>query len=350
MGTEQAVVHKDAVQVLANGPVEQHGHNSGINAAGQGTDNMLVADLGPGLFHHALHKGGHGPVGSQVGNLEEEVFQHAGAIHAVVHFGMELHGIDAAFLIGHGSHIQGVGAGRDPEAGRHLQHAVAVAHPHLGGGGHVLPQGGLARYLQHGRAVFPGVGLRQASAQGVREQLHAVADAEHRDAELQQSLVQPGRVSAAHTGRTAGQHKGLGLHGPDLVGRDRTGMDFRIDASFANSAGDELCDLRAVIYDNDLVGHIPVPSCRGWPKSRPLREARGCLEKEGLFPRKRCNDCVDVLTCDDVRGPGEGQMPGRAWSPAPARYVRRAALCPSCQAVRCLMCRCVCPPAPLSIC
>ena len=40
---------------------------------------------------------------------------------------------------------------------------------------------------------------------------------------------------------------------------------------------------------------------QGLAKKPALREARGCLEKEGLFPRKRCNDCVDVLTCNDVQ-------------------------------------------------
>ena len=41
--TEHAVVHEDAVQLLADGLVEQHSHHGGVHAAGKGADDVAVA-------------------------------------------------------------------------------------------------------------------------------------------------------------------------------------------------------------------------------------------------------------------------------------------------------------------
>ena len=60
--TQQAVVHEDAVQVLAYGPVQEHSHDSGIDAAGKSADDLTVANLGGHFLHHAIDKGRHGPV------------------------------------------------------------------------------------------------------------------------------------------------------------------------------------------------------------------------------------------------------------------------------------------------
>ena len=102
---QQAVIHKDAVQTLADGLVEQHGHHGGINAAGKGAYHVAVAYLFGHFGNHALHKRRHGPVGLDARNLEQEVAQHALAVHTVVHFGVELHGVDFAGFVSHSGHI-----------------------------------------------------------------------------------------------------------------------------------------------------------------------------------------------------------------------------------------------------
>ena len=101
-GAEHAVIHKDAVQVLADGLVQQHGDHGGVHTAGERADHMPVAHGFAHFVDHALHKGRHGPVRGDLGDLEQKVAEHGVAVHGVVHFGVELHGVDLAGLVGHG--------------------------------------------------------------------------------------------------------------------------------------------------------------------------------------------------------------------------------------------------------
>ena len=94
----------------------------------------------------------------------------------------------------------------DAEAGGHLGHAVAVAHP----------AALLARQLAEQQAALPrartGVlpnspmpGVADLAAEGARHRLHAVADAEHRHAELEQLRVDVRRARLVDRGRAAGE-------------------------------------------------------------------------------------------------------------------------------------------------
>ncbi|KAF5038565.1 hypothetical protein DSECCO2_552940 [anaerobic digester metagenome] len=131
---QHAVVHEDAVQALADGLVQQHGHHGGIDAARKGAYHVAVTHGFGHFLHRALHERRHGPVGLQLGHMEQEVVDDAGAFLGVVHFGVELHGVDAAGVVGHGRHVQGGGAAHHGKAGRGRLDLVAVAHPHAGGG------------------------------------------------------------------------------------------------------------------------------------------------------------------------------------------------------------------------
>ncbi len=274
---QQAVVDEDAVQVPAYGPVQEHGDHGGVDAAGEGADDVAVPHLLAGLPDHALHEGGHGPVGDNAADREEEVAQHGLAFLGVVHLGVELHGEDPALGAGHGRHFQGGRAGNGLEAGRRRHDLVAVAHPDAGGFGHAVPELAVAGERKLGRPVLAGLGAGELAAQGVCQQLHAVADAEHRHPELEQALVQRRRVLAADAGGTAGQDDRLGPHGLHLLGRHVAGVDFGVDAGFAHAAGDELGHLGAVVDDDDFAGHgsppgktaaPPGPSRRGGSRRR----------------------------------------------------------------------------------
>ena len=54
-------------------------------------------------------------------------------------------------------------------------------------------------------AVFALLALLDLAAEELREQLHAVADAQHRHAELEDGLVRQRRVLGINTGRAAGE-------------------------------------------------------------------------------------------------------------------------------------------------
>ena len=263
------------MQALADGAVQQHGHDRGVNAAGKGADHVLVAGLIGHFLDHAFHKGRHGPVGLDADNLEQEVLEHAFAVHAVVHFGVELHSVDFALFISHGSDFERAGAGRDSEAGRRHHNLVAVAHPYAGGRSDAVHQGAGRNEVEVGRAVFPREGLGQLPAKVLGQQLHAIADAEHGHAQFQKTGIQRRSVGFAHAGRAAGQNDGLGLHGGHLFGGGHTGVDFRIHPGFAHAPRDKLGNLRAVIYDNDLAGHNFLMICARPAGGAPVPYVQG---------------------------------------------------------------------------
>ena len=256
---ENAVVHENAVKLMADGLVQQHGHHGGIHAAGKGADDMAFAHGFPHFSDHAFHKGAHGPVGSDVRHLEEEVVDHQGAFLGVMHFGVELQSVDAALFAAHGGHVQRGGAAGDDESGRRRLHLVAVGHPHAGAfapgkAGHAVPQGAVGNFFQVGRAVFPGFRLGEFSAEFMGEKLHTVADAEHGHAEFENASVEAGGVFFPHAGRTAGKTDGVGMHGGHFGGGDHAGMNFGIDSGFTHTPGDELRDLGTEV-ENDDFGH-----------------------------------------------------------------------------------------------
>src|SRR5919202_360951 len=64
------------------------------------------------------------------------------------------------------------------------------------------------------------LGALDAAAERAREQLHAVADAEHRKPELEQLGVEPRRPVGIDGGRAAGEDQPLRPAPPDLLGAD----------------------------------------------------------------------------------------------------------------------------------
>ena len=55
---QQAVVHEDAGQAVADGPVHQHRGDGGVHPAGQGADDLAVAHLLPDALGGGLDEGG----------------------------------------------------------------------------------------------------------------------------------------------------------------------------------------------------------------------------------------------------------------------------------------------------
>ncbi len=112
---------------------------------------------------------------------------------------------------------------------------------------------GLA-HLQLGAPELPDVGALDAAAELARDQLHPVADAQHRDAELEQRRVEVRRALGVHGRGAAGQDQSLrlalrhGLHAG--VMRQQLGED----AQLAHAPRDQLRVLPAVVEDDDFLG------------------------------------------------------------------------------------------------
>src|SRR5690606_34952746 len=125
--------------------------------------------------------------------------------------------------------------------------------------GQAIQQARMAVCADFGVAKFAVVGIADLAAQLLRHGLHAVADAQHRHAQLEHR--------GWHWQRAFGV-RGCVAAGPDdalqalrrLCPHERivyvTGVDFGIDAGLAHAAGDQLGDLRTVVKnENALVVH-----------------------------------------------------------------------------------------------
>ena len=89
----------------------------------------------------------------------------------------------------------------------------------------------------------------------MRDQLMAVADAEHRDAQIEHRLRGAGAAGPGHAVGAARQDHRLRRVGAQVGVADRlVGADLAEDAEFTQAARDELRHLAAEIEDQDLVG------------------------------------------------------------------------------------------------
>ena len=262
------MVHEDTGQLVADGALHQGRGDGGIHAAGQPADHAGVADLRADALHLLFHDVAGGPVGLQPGTAEQEVLQHLLAVRGVLHFRVPLHAVEFLFLVREGRYRGAGRAGQHVEAFGRLLHRVAVAHPGVLRGRDAgqdrppLPhQGGV------GGAVLAQAGLRHRAAQGVGHGLEAVADAEHRDAGLEQVGADPGSALGVHAGRTAGEDDGGRVLGHQLFGGEGVRNDFGVHVGFAHAAGNQLRVLGPVVNNEDR----PVVRSGGGRSSHPYR-------------------------------------------------------------------------------
>jgi hypothetical protein len=196
--------------------------------------------------------------------------------------GVELHRVVAARLVGHAGDRATGGGGHQLEARRQAGNLVAVAHPDLE---HamafrraeildVLEQVGVAMGAHLGVAEFAVIAPLDLAAQLHGHSLHAVADAQHRHAQVPHGLRRAQLVVFIGTGVAAGQDDGLGGELADEVVGDVVRVDLAIDVRLADAAGDQLRDLRAEIKNEDFVVHDgPMACLPGW--ARPRLPCRG---------------------------------------------------------------------------
>ena len=262
--TQQPVIDEHAGELVADRLVNEHRRDREVDAAGQSADHPALADLPADFLDRLFLEGAHGPVAAALRDLADEVAEDLRALRRVHHLEMELRRVEPALLVGDHRDRRIGRRADDAEALRQPGHPVAVAHPDrilLA----LLPDTFEQRRVlgdQHlGAAEFAVVAGLDLAAELMRHRLLAVADAEHRDARLEQRLRRQGSVLVEHRGRPAGQDHGRGLHRGERLGRLLERHDLAIDLLLAHPPGDELGHLGAEIDDQDLVvrallGHV----------------------------------------------------------------------------------------------
>lgn len=250
---QEPVVHEDAVEARPDRLVEEDGRDGRIDAAGEAQHDLVVADLSLQLLHRVLDPRRQLPVGVRAADVEDEVREDLVAVFGVDDLRVELDAEEAPRLVAD-CRVGAVRRGRAHlEARRDRRDAVAVAHPDGERVGEALEEL-VARLDRHlGLAVFAPLAGLHLAAQLLAHELHAVADAEDRHAEVEDRAVDAGRARLEDAVRPAREDDALRRVGLRPFRRDVERDDFGIDVLFADAPRDELRVLRAVVENDDLV-------------------------------------------------------------------------------------------------
>jgi hypothetical protein len=241
--------------------VQQRSNHRGIDAAGEAEDDLVAADLRAHLFDRLVHVVRHVPVMAAAADLVHETGIDLAALQSVRDLRVELHGIEAARLVGHRRDRRRLVAAYHLEAGRQLGDLVAVAHPDFEqamalGIAPVLDaveQFRMAAGAHLGIAELALVRALDLAAELCRHGLHAVADAEHRHAELEHGLRRTPFLGLVHRIRAAGKDDAGRAEFAHEVVADVEGVQFAIHLLLAHAARYELGDLGTEIEDENLL-------------------------------------------------------------------------------------------------
>ncbi len=282
---QHAVIDEHASELVADRLVDQHRGDRGIDAAGKAADHLALAYLGADLLDRLLAERAHGPVAGEACDLADEIADQFGAVRRVHHFGVELHRVEFALVVGDHRNRRTRGLRHRAKTVGQLGDAVAMAHPDVVASA-LLPdaveQRAVVGDLDGGAAELAVMPALDGAAELLGHGLLAVADAEHRHAGIEDRHRRGRRIVVEHGSRPAGEDHGFRLH----LLEGRFGLlerhDLGIDALLAHPARDQLRHLAAEIDNQNLVmrrGH------RGRRLCGRLWGCHGQQIRDGARPR-----------------------------------------------------------------
>ena len=226
----------------------QHGSNRRIHTAGEAQhDAAVFADPFANGSNRLIDERRHRPVSRAAANLIQEILKDHLAFFAVRHLRMELHTVDALLGIRHRAERTVLAVRNGRKALRRFGDVIGVAHPHDGFPLHAGAER-TARVKGDRHAAILALGcLFDCAAQRVCRQLHAIADAQNRNAQRIKRRVDMRRVGVEHRGRAAGKDDANGRLCADFLHRNGAGNNLTEDPGFSHASRDQLGILRAEV-------------------------------------------------------------------------------------------------------
>jgi len=126
---QQAVIHEDAGQLLADGALDEGCGDGGIDPAGQAEDDLGLADLPADLADGRLDVVVHLPSRLATADAEEEVAEDVDAALGMGDFRVELDAVEATLGVLDDGALRVLGGGDGLEAARQARDLVAVRIP-----------------------------------------------------------------------------------------------------------------------------------------------------------------------------------------------------------------------------
>ncbi len=251
--TQQTVLHKHSRQLSANGTMHQGRRHARIHPPAHRRKHPLPAHLRTNALDRLLNNRGRRPGWRSSANLAHKAAQDLAPARGMMHLRVKLHPIPAALHIAHRRH-RAIGAGcKHPKALRQLLNPVTVRHPHRIG-----PQRQkwiIGHGLDLRQAIFARLRRPHLPAQGMRQQLHPIANAKHRQTGTQQILGQCRRIVLIDRRRAAGENVATRLNGLHRLSRRIPGEKLAIDLHLAHPPRNQLRILRAKVENGNRRPH-----------------------------------------------------------------------------------------------
>src|SRR5271156_4162222 len=264
-------IDEDAGQLRTDRARNQSGRDRGIDAARERADHFAVSDLRANLPDRAIDERLHLPGRGDLRDAVEKIRDDALSRFRVDDFGVELDAVELARGIAHRGDGARNRAREYLETGRRSEDGIAVRHPSTCFRVDSLEERRFARNIERRRAEFAVLRTHDLAAEIAGHELHAVADAEERDARGQHPRVDAGGALRQRALRAAGENDRRGFAALDIAPRRVVRQYLGIDVCFAHAARDQLRILRAEIQNYDGRG----PDARRRLTARRRRH-RGC--------------------------------------------------------------------------
>ena len=253
---QQAVVDEDAVQLVADRAVHERGRHRRVDAAREPADDLRVPDLRADPRTASSMKASMVHESRAAADAVHEVREQLAAAFGVHHLGVELEAVERPLAVAHGGERASSRSTRcasKPAAGaargrRGSSRRCARRGPQAG-----EERVAAALELQQGAAVLAVVRRLDDAAELLAQQLEAVADAEHRHAELEHSAVASGASASSTLDGPPESTMPCGAKRAHGVQRQTARMDLAVDAALADPARDQLGVLGAEVEDQDPV-------------------------------------------------------------------------------------------------
>ncbi len=280
---KQAVVDEDAGELVADRLVHEQRRDRGVDPTGESAQHALGADLGADARHLLLDHRGRRPRGHRTREVVEEVLQHLLPVRRVHDLGVELDAVEPADVVLEGRDRRVLRLRDHPRAVGRRDDGVAVRHPRrllVGERG----EQALAGRVQRDLPVLSGARLLDPAAELEREELRSVADAERRDAELEDGRIDPRRPLRVDGGGTTREDQRDRVAVAYLLGGRAVADELGVDAGLAHPSRDQLRVLAAE------VDHQHGALLRGCLERRPghpcgrLRRAHTGERTSGVSP------------------------------------------------------------------
>ncbi len=252
---EEPVVDEHARELVADSLVDEQRGDGRVDAARERAEDALAPDLCPNSRRLLLDHSRGRPGRRRVRHVVEEVLEQLGAMRCVHDLGMELDAVERPVGVLERGDRGRRRAGDNTRPGWRRDDRITVAHPDgLPFGQAVEERSALC--MQRRLAELGDAGPIDAPAEILGHELHAVADAEDRHAEVEQARIDPGRALRVDGGRPAREDERARVAAPYLLGGDPVRDELRVHTTLAHASRDQLRVLAAEVDDENgaLVG------------------------------------------------------------------------------------------------